>query len=104
MKQGKKKIFLPLSLSSLPSKIHGLPFKKTPPTPLAKEKLSTCWRDGGGEVAQWPPEPCLSLVFAYKNRGGEEKKRDRREREEGIEKKKTEREEKRGRRLKKKKK
>jgi hypothetical protein len=32
-------------------------------------------------------QPCLSPVFAYKNRGGEEKKRDMREREEGREKK-----------------
>jgi hypothetical protein len=31
-------------------------------------------------------QPCLSPVFAYKNRGGEEKKRDMREREEGREK------------------
>jgi len=42
------------------------------------------WWRGGSTMAT---QPCLSPVFAYKNRGGEEKKRDMREREEGREKK-----------------
>jgi type IV secretory pathway VirB10-like protein len=51
-------------------------------------KLSSCWRRGRrcvpraifGAVAQWPPQPRPSPVFAYKNRGGEEKKSTREQR------------------------
>ena len=51
-------------------------------------KLSSCWRRGSrcvpraifGAVAQWPPQPRPSPVFAYKNRGGEEKKSTREQR------------------------
>jgi len=95
VKQGKKKIFLPLSPSSLPSKRCWLPFKKTPTNPTCQREtfhvLEGWWR-GGSTVAT----PAMSLP-CFCNRGGEEKKWDRIEREEGKEKKTKRREEKRAR-------
>ena len=81
--------------------------KRRRPTPLAKEKLSTCWRGGGGEAAQWPPSHVSPLFLPIKT-GEEKKKNEIWERGRRAERKKTERKEKRvrvenrGRRLKKK--
>ena len=36
-----------------------------------------CPPGDGGEAAQWPPRPYLSLVFAYKYRGDEDNKKER---------------------------
>jgi len=59
-------------------------FKKT----STYQPLSTCWTDGGGAAAQWPPHPRLPPLFLPIKIGeGEEKRRPRTK-----EKRKTERE------------
>ena len=68
--------------------------KRRRPTPLAKEKLSTCWRGGGGEAAQWPPSHVSPLFLPIKT-GEEKKKNEIWERGRRAERKKTERKEKR---------
>jgi len=55
--------------------------------PTQHPHLLTMWWKNEGDVplgrfraaAQWPPQPCPSPVFAYKNRGAEQKKREERQ-------------------------
>ena len=80
-RQEKKKIFSPTSLLSLSL----LNIKKTPtiatcitfdlwPTTGQWKKEETCPSGSRGAAAQWPPQPCLSLVFTYKYMGENRKK------------------------------
>jgi len=81
VKQGKKKIFLPLSPPSLPSKRRWLPFKKTSTNPTCqKETFHMC----GGVVEGWQHSGRLSHVsplFLPIKTGEEKKKNETRERE-----------------------
>jgi hypothetical protein len=72
---GEEKDFSSFVTAISPFKKTLTPFQKDIDQPhLPKRNFPHVWRGGGGVAAQWPPQPCLSPVFAYKNRGGEEKK------------------------------
>jgi hypothetical protein len=90
-RQGKKKIFFFMFHRLSSSKKHQKDADTTQHFPRV-----------GGAAAQWLPWPCPSPVFAYKNRGEEQKGRTRKRRKNRRERaeKRRERREKRGGRLK----
>jgi len=85
--RGRRRFFSPISLLSLSL----LNIKKMPtiatcitsdlwPTTGQWKKKETCPSGSRGAAAQWPPQPCLSLVFTYKYMG-ENRKKERVERQ-----------------------